>query len=133
MGTAFLVCEESGAHPAYKEAVLGAAEDRTVLTRAFSGRPARGIENRFLREMREHEGELPPYPVQNAWTRDIRGVAQEQDRPEFMSLWAGQAARLGRPLPAAELTRKVAQEAADIRRRGARSPRSAPPTGAPSS
>jgi nitronate monooxygenase len=73
MGTAFLVCGESGAHPAYKEAVLGAAEDRTVLTRAFSGRPARGIENRFLREMREHEGELPPYPVQNAWTRDIRG------------------------------------------------------------
>jgi nitronate monooxygenase len=118
MGTAFLVCEESGAHPAYKEAVLGAAEYRTILTRAFSGRPARGIENRFLREMREQEGELPPYPVQNAWTKDIRGAAQEQDRPEFMSLWAGQAARLGRPMSAAELTRKVAQGAADIRRRG---------------
>lgn len=118
MGTAFLVCEESGAHPSYKEAVLGAAEDRTVVTRAFSGRPARGIENRFLREMRGHEEELPPYPVHNAWTKDIRDAALEQDRPEFMSLWAGQAARLGRPMPAAELTRRVIEEAAAVRRRG---------------
>ena len=49
MGTAFLVCEESGAHPTYKEAVLGSTEERTLVTRAFSGGPARGIENRFLR------------------------------------------------------------------------------------
>lgn len=121
MGTAFVVCEESGAHPSYKEAVLGAASNRTAITRAFSGRPARGIENRFLREMRDHETELPPYPVHNAWTMDIRASAQEQDRPEFMSLWAGQAARLGRPMPASELTRKVVEEAADGRRRAARS------------
>lgn len=118
MGTAFLVCEESGAHLAYKAAVLGATEDRTVVTRAFSGRPSRGIENRFLREMGEHEEELAPYPVHNAWTKDIRGAAQEQDRPEFMSLWAGQAARLGRPLPAAELVRKVVKQAATVQHWG---------------
>lgn len=116
MGTAFLVCEESGAHPEYKKAVLEATENGTVLTSAFSGRPARGIENRFVRGMREHEGELPPYPVHNAWTKDIRGAAQEQDRLEFMSLWAGQTARLSRPLPAAELVRDVVERAAAIRR-----------------
>jgi nitronate monooxygenase len=73
MGTAFLVCEESGAHPKYKRAVLGSAEDSTSVTRAFSGRPARGVKNRFLIEVSEHEEELPPFPVQNALTKDVRG------------------------------------------------------------
>jgi nitronate monooxygenase len=111
MGTAFLVCEESGAHPAYKRAVLGSAEDATAVTRAFSGRPARGVKNRFLVEIGEHEGELPPFPVQNALTQDIRAAARMQGRPEFMSLWAGQAARLARPTKAAELVRSVVEEA----------------------
>ncbi|HZB82533.1 MAG TPA: nitronate monooxygenase [Rubrobacteraceae bacterium] len=111
MGTAFLVCEESGAHPEFKRAVLEAAEDETSVTRAFSGRAARGLKNRFLREMGEHEKELPPFPVQNTLTKDVRAAAQRQDRPEFMSLWAGQAARLARPTKAAELVGNVVQEA----------------------
>jgi len=111
MGTAFLACEESGAHPEFKRAVLKAAEDETAVTRAFSGRPARGIKNRFLIEVGEYEGELPPFPVQNALTRDIRAAARKQDRPEFMSLWTGQAARLARPTMAAELVRGVTEEA----------------------
>lgn len=111
MGTAFLVCEESGAPPAHKAAVLGATDDGTAITRAFSGRPARGLKNRFLLEMGEHEGDLPPFPVQNALTGDIRGAAREQDRPEFMSLWAGQAARLARRAKAADLVRALADEA----------------------
>lgn len=111
MGTAFLVCEESGAHPEFKRAALEAAEDETAVTRAFSGRPARGVKNRFLIEVGEHEGELPPFPVQNALTRDVRAMAQKQDRPEFMSLWAGQAARLARPIRAAELVRGVVEGA----------------------
>jgi nitronate monooxygenase len=111
MGTAFLVCEESGAHPEYKRAVLQSADDATAITRAFSGRPARGIKNRFLVEMGQREGELPPFPVQNALTQDIRAAAREQDRPEFMSLWAGQAASLTRPIKAADLVRAVTEEA----------------------
>jgi nitronate monooxygenase len=111
MGTAFLACEESGAHPSYKAAVLDATEDGTEITRAFSGRPARGIKNRLLLELAEYEGDLPPYPVQNTLTKGIRGAAREQDRPEFMSLWAGQGARLARPAKAADLIREVAEQA----------------------
>jgi nitronate monooxygenase len=117
MGTAFLASEESGAHPAFKRAVLEAAEDETALTRAFSGRAARGIKNRFLIEVGEHEDELAPFPVQNALTRDVRAAAQKQDRPEFMSLWAGQAARLARAAPAAEVV-EGAVEGAEAAVRG---------------
>jgi nitronate monooxygenase len=110
MGTAFLACEESGIHPAYKEAILKANEEDTSITRAFSGKPARGIKNRFLIEMAGRESELPPYPVQNALTRDLRSAAQKQNRPEFMSLWAGQGARLTRSLPAADLIATLLEE-----------------------
>ncbi len=111
MGTAFLACEESGAHPEFKRAVLEAAEDETAVTRAFSGRAARGIKNRFLVEVGEHEEELPPFPVQNALTKDVRAAAQRQDRAEFMSLWAGQALRLASPTNAAELVESVVEGA----------------------
>ena len=111
MGTAFLACEESGAHPEFKRAVLEAAEDETAVTRAFSGRAARGVKNRFLIEVGEHEEELPPFPVQNTLTKDVRAAAQEQDRPELMSLWAGQAVRLARATGAAELVGSVVEGA----------------------
>jgi nitronate monooxygenase len=111
MGTAFLACEESGAHPEFKRAVLEAAEDETAITRAFSGRAARGIVNRFLTEVGADEEGLAPFPVQNALTRDVRAAAQKQDRPEFMSLWAGQAARLARRTTAANLVRETVKEA----------------------
>lgn len=111
MGTAFLACKESGAHPEFKRAVLEAAEDETAVTRAFSGRAARGVKNRFLVEVGEHEEELPPFPVQNTLTKDVRAAAQEQNRPEFMSLWAGQAVRLARTTGAAELLGSVVEGA----------------------
>jgi nitronate monooxygenase len=111
MGTAFLTCVESGAHPAFKEAVLGASEDETAVTRAFSGRAARGIKNRFLLEIGTSEEEIAPFPVQNALTKDVRAAAQRQGRPEFMSLWAGQGVRLARSITAAELTRTVVADA----------------------
>ncbi|MBA2443654.1 MAG: nitronate monooxygenase [Rubrobacter sp.] len=114
MGTAFLVCPESGAHAGYKRAVLGATEEETTVTRAFSGKPARGLRNRFAAEMEGRE--VPEYPVQNAHTRDLRAAAAQQDRTELMSLWAGQAARLARPLPAAELVEEVVREAASALR-----------------
>jgi nitronate monooxygenase len=111
MGTAFLVCEESGAHPEFKRAVLEASEDETAVTRAFSGRAARGVKNRVLNEVGEHEEELPPFPIQNTLTKDIRAAAQKQNRPEFMSLWSGQAVRLAHPTGVAELVRSVVKGA----------------------
>ncbi len=109
MGTAFLPCPESGIHPKYKEAVLAAESEETALTRAFSGKPARGIRNRFLSEMDGEE--VPEYPVQNAYTKDIRAAAAKEDRIELLSLWAGQASRLGRAVPAAEVIEGTVREA----------------------
>lgn len=111
MGTAFLACPESGANPTYKAALLAATDDATRLTRAFSGRTARGLRNRFMEEMEAHEDDIAPYPAHNVLTRDIRRAAARQDRPEFLSLWCGQAPRLARALPAAELVRVVIEEA----------------------
>jgi nitronate monooxygenase len=116
LGTAFLACPESGASPAYKRAILGAHRDSTVITRAFSGRPARGLANRFIREMAENENAILPYPLQNALTRAMRKAAAEQNNPEFLSLWAGQGVARARALPAAELVRTLLAEMTQERR-----------------
>lgn len=112
LGTAFIPCAESGASAAYRRAVCGAAAESTRLTRAFSGRPARGIRNRMMEELDPHAAALPPYPWLNALTREIRAAAAKADRPEFLSLWAGQGASLARPRPAAELVRELLEDTA---------------------
>ncbi|WP_262175952.1 NAD(P)H-dependent flavin oxidoreductase [Saccharococcus sp. Marseille-Q5394] len=89
IGTALLVAEESGAHPLYKEAVLAAGGNSTVLTKAFSGKSARGIRNEFI----DMTASVPiaPYPYQNDLTKKIRSEAAKLGKPEFMSLWAGES------------------------------------------
>lgn len=114
MGTAFLASPESGAHPLYKAALRAGSDESTVITRAFSGRPARGLANRFAEEMHAHAAEVAPFPVQNALTRDIRQAAARQDRPEFLSMWAGQAASLATTQPAAEIVRATIEQARRI-------------------
>jgi len=94
MGTRFLTAIESGAHEAYKQALLDSTEESTVITKAFSGRPARGIRNSFVRQWEESGIEPLPFPTQNTVTRDIRNAASSQNNPDFMSLWAGQGTRL---------------------------------------
>ncbi len=111
MGTAFIPCPESAAAAVYKQAVLAAAEDTTAVTRAFSGRPARGIRNRFMSEIEPHAADILPYPWQNAATRALRAAAGRAGRPELLSLWAGQNARQARQMPAAELVAVLAREA----------------------
>ncbi len=114
LGTAFLTCDESGVPNAYKEAILHAHEDQTRVTRAFSGRPARGIVNRFMEEVDSNDGSdvVLPFPLQNALTRPLRSAAAKQDRAEFLSLWAGQGVRLARRQSAAELIAQLARETA---------------------
>ena len=110
LGTAFLACPESGASETYKQAVLAARADTTVITRAFSGRPARGIANAFIARMRDHEAAILPYPLQNALTRAMRGAAAERGDSGFLSLWAGTGVARARALPAGELMSVLAAE-----------------------
>ena len=112
MGTAFLTCDEAGIPEAYKAAILRAAEHETRITRAFSGRPARGIVNRFMDEVEGRADHILPFPLQNALTRPLRTAAGKQGRAEFLSLWAGQALRLARRQSAAALVARLAAETA---------------------
>lgn len=110
-GTAFLLCDESGAPEAHKLAIEAAQEDETRVTRAYSGRPARGIVNRFMNEVEAGGADaVLPYPQQNVLTRALRAEAARQGRPEFLSLWAGQAMGLARREPAAATVRRLASE-----------------------
>jgi nitronate monooxygenase len=120
MGTAFLTSHEAGISEAHKDAILSAREDQTRITRAFSGRPARGIVNRFMREVDAERDAILPYPLQNALTRPLRNAAAKRGRSEFLSLWAGQGLRLARRLPAAELVSRLVNEAEAAVRRIAR-------------
>lgn len=94
LGSVFIPCTESGAPSAYKAKVLSSSEDETVLTRAFSGKYARGIKNDFIQMMKPFENSILPYPVQNEMTKSLRSHAAQELNSENMSLWAGQGLRL---------------------------------------
>jgi nitronate monooxygenase len=103
IGTAFLACEESNATPTHKIAIRSEMSRHTALTRAFSGRYARGIKNRFILEMRDHQSSLPAFPYQNFLTQPLRQAAAKAHHAELQSLWAGQNASLVQHTKAAEL------------------------------
>jgi nitronate monooxygenase len=114
LGTAFLSCPESGAAPAYKAALRAAKDDSTVVTRALSGRPARGLANTLSEELKDTQA-LLPFPLQHSATSPLRGAAAAQGETRFMTLWAGQAAALSRAMPAGELVRELIQESERLR------------------
>lgn len=101
LGTAFLACPESGASDAYKRAVLDAAHDTTVVTRAYSGRAARGIRNEFIENVPEEA--IIAYPHQNSLTRPMRAAAARVGDARYLSLWAGTGVARARAMPAKEL------------------------------
>lgn len=109
LGSALLRTPESGAGAAYREALATVEDIGTRQTRAFSGRPARGVINRVMNEI-EAGGDIPPYPLQNKLTSEIRSAAGEQGKADYLSLWAGQAAALARELPAEQVVRDMALE-----------------------
>jgi nitronate monooxygenase len=107
LGTAFMLTPEAATSQAHREALK--RRGPTALTRAFTGRSARGIENRF---MREHEGEAPiAYPEVHHLTAPVRGAARDRGDAEGFHLWAGQAYPLAAELPAGELVHALAEEA----------------------
>ena len=96
MGTVFLACEESGAHPLHREAILSGKAGRTSLTRGFTGRLARGIHNELLESLNRPGTEVLPYPLQRALMRNLALPAQKAGNAELLALWAGQSANLAR-------------------------------------
>lgn len=120
MGSAFLLAEEAITGPLWRGAIEAAPDDPTALTRAFSGRHARGLENRFMREMRAIEAEVPAYPVQNRLTQPMRAAAEKAGDTELMSLWAGQAVKLAAPGDSAQMVQRWWSEAKEASRALAR-------------
>ncbi|GAA2499577.1 nitronate monooxygenase [Streptomyces longisporus] len=108
LGTAFLATPESGANAVHKQALTNPLFVRTELTRAFSGRPARGLVNRFLRE----HGPYAPaaYPEVHHLTAPLRKKAAASGDAQGMALWAGQGHRMARELPAGQLVEVLAAE-----------------------
>ena len=114
MGTAFLACPESGAHPAYKALLSQGSEIATTLSRVFTGRYGRVLRNRLADEMRAYETELPGFPLQFFLTQELSRAAAEQGLTDLMPLWAGQGCHLCESRPAAELIAAWAQQAGDL-------------------
>ncbi len=94
LGTAFLACEESNASAPHRSALFSEQARYTALTRAFTGRLARGLRNRFVEEMTASGAPPFPYPIQSWFTGSFRQAAVEQGRADLLALWAGQAAPL---------------------------------------
>jgi nitronate monooxygenase len=113
LGTAFLRCPESGASPTYKAALVDPRFTATALTRAFTGRPARGLVNRFLTE---YSPSAPAaYPHLHHLTAPLRRAAALQGDPDSMSLWAGQGFQLATADPAADVVARLAEELSELR------------------
>lgn len=112
MGTAFLRADEATISGPWRRSLEGVVDDATAVTRAFTGRNARGIENRFMREMKGEP--VPAYPVQNRLTRELRAAGGRLGDAEVLSLWAGQGVTLGRPGRAADLVQAWWDEAVAV-------------------
>lgn len=111
IGTAYLFTPEATIAPLHRQALRSAKDDRTALTNVFTGRPARGIVNRIMREVGPLSEIAPGFPLAGGALAPLRQKTEPLGSNDFMSLWSGQAAALSRELPAGELTRTLAQEA----------------------
>jgi nitronate monooxygenase len=111
IGTAYLLSPESTISDVYRRALGQATERRSVVTNVISGRPARGLVNRVIREVGPITDATPEFPLAANALAPLRKKAEEQGSDDFSPLWAGQGAALARPMPAAELTRLLAMEA----------------------
>lgn len=115
LGTAFLCCPEAGTVPTHREALLAAKADTTRVTRAYSGRHARGLVNGYMERVDPRPDIILPFPLQNDLTRPMRGAATKAGDARFLSLWAGQGVARCRSLPAAELVARLVSELAAAR------------------
>jgi nitronate monooxygenase len=114
MGTAFLVCEESGATTLHRKSLLSGQAKQTALTCGFTGRLARGIKNRLLDELNQKDIEILPYPLQRALVRHLSIPAEKAGKPELLPLWAGQSANLSRYTDVGALLDTLVKEISEI-------------------
>jgi nitronate monooxygenase len=113
MGTVFLACEESGAHPLHREAILSGSAGQTALTQGFTGRLARGIDNELLQILNKPGTEVLPYPLQRVLMRSLALPAQKAGRSDLLALWAGQSANLAHCSGIPELLQSLVEGAAE--------------------
>jgi nitronate monooxygenase len=116
LGTRFLLARESGAHPAYRERLLAATEEDTVVTRLFTGRPARGLRNRYVEKCLSAGAEPLAWPLQSVAAGDIYDASRTTDNDDYSPLLAGQGLRMlgedGRG--AAEIVEEIVAEAGTV-------------------
>lgn len=108
VGTAYLLCPEATTSAVHRAALAGADADHTALTNLFTGRPARGIVNRVMRQLGPLRADAPAFPLATGAMQPLRSAAERQGSGDFSPLWAGQNTRGCRAVPAAELTRLLA-------------------------
>ncbi|MGY3535282.1 NAD(P)H-dependent flavin oxidoreductase [Bradyrhizobium sp. USDA 4452] len=108
IGTAFLRCPESKVTAQGRIALAQASDESTVITNVMTGRPARGVANRVMREVGPISPDAPAFPHAATALGPLKAAAEKQGKVDFTNLWAGQAVRMGKEMPAAELTRALA-------------------------
>jgi len=117
LGTAYLFCPEAKILAPHRAALNAARDDGTAFTNVMTGRPARGIINRAMRELGPISGIAPEFPLASGALVPLHAKAQAQSSGEFSAMWAGQAASLGHEMPARELTRRLAEQAQALMRK----------------
>src|SRR6476620_11434273 len=108
IGSAYLRCPESKVSAPARVALAQAKDDTTVITNVMTGRPARGVANRVMREVGPISPDAPAFPHAATALGPLKAAAEKLGKVDFTNLWAGQAVRMGREMPAAELTRALA-------------------------
>ena len=108
IGSAYLRCPESKVIAPARVALAQAHDDSTVITNVMTGRPARGVANRVMREVGPISPDAPAFPHAATALGPLKAAAEKLGKVDFTNLWAGQAVRMGREMPAAELTRSLA-------------------------
>lgn len=116
VGTAYLRCPESRVSALHREALAAARDDGTRITNVLTGRPARGLANRVVRELGPMRADVPAFPGAAGGLAPLRAAAEATGSSDFSPLWAGQAAALAREVGAAELTRALLREAREVAR-----------------
>ena len=111
LGTAYLFCPEAKVSAAHRRALDSAPASETALTNLFTGRPARGINNRIMRELGPMSDLAPRFPLAGGALMPLRAITDPQGNSDFTNLWSGQALRLGKAMPAEQLTRAIAEQA----------------------
>jgi len=108
IGTAYLRCPESRVSAPARAVLAQAHDGSTVVTNVMTGRPARGVANRVMREVGPISPDAPAFPHAATALAPLKAAAEKQGKVDFTNLWAGQAVRMGREMPATELTRALA-------------------------